>query len=435
MAGMTGEIDSFDESVESWRSYQERMEQYFAASKVGDNKKVPVLLSIIGGKCYTILRDLAAPNVPGTKTYKELVDILKAHYDPKPLQIAERFRFHKRDQRAGENVRDFNAAIRKLSQECGFGQVLDEALRDRFVCGFRRTNHKANECKFKDATCHHCNKNGQIQKACLGKRRDKNGLHYVKDDDDENFALLNSVNSPGKTGIIWLHPEVDGKTLSMELGTGSAILVISRATYDRYFAGATLRKSTLQLKTYSGEKLIPEGMTDVSVTLNGRENLDLFVVKNGGPPLFGRSWLRVIKLDWTMIKSLKGKELDPGRPQGPEATDVDLKSKLQARFPVVFKDELGTLKDDANPRFIKARPIPYALKEKVERELDRLVNEGITERVEHSEWATPIVPIPKKDGSVRICGDFKVIVNQLLEVDTYPFSKIEDIFATLAGGK
>lgn len=59
---------------------------------------------------------------------------------------------------------------------------------------------------------------------------------------------------------------------------------------------------------------------------------------------------------------------------------------------------------------------------------------GILSIVEQSELATPIVPIPKKDGLVRICGDFKVTVNPVLYVDQYPLPKIENIFASLAGG-
>ena len=56
-------------------------------------------------------------------------------------------------------------------------------------------------------------------------------------------------------------------------------------------------------------------------------------------------------------------------------------------------------------------------------------------KVEFSRWATRIVPVPKKDGTFRICGDFKVTVNPALEVDQHPIPKPEHIFASLFGGQ
>ena len=53
----------------------------------------------------------------------------------------------------------------------------------------------------------------------------------------------------------------------------------------------------------------------------------------------------------------------------------------------------------------------------------------------HSEWAAPIVPVPKKNGDIRICGDFKVTVNPVLDVHKYPLPTTEGLFASLAGGE
>ena len=70
---------------------------------------------------------------------------------------------------------------------------------------------------------------------------------------------------------------------------------------------------------------------------------------------------------------------------------------------------------------------------KVNNELDRLKKEGIIQPVEFSDWAAPIVPVLKQDGSVRICGDYRMTINQGSRTDTYPIPRIQDIFAKLSG--
>ena len=110
----------------------------------------------------------------------------------------------------------------------------------------------------------------------------------------------------------------------------------------------------------------------------------------------------------------------------------------------VFKEGLGKFKDvkvniqlkeHAKPRFCKSRLVPYALRERIERELDRLVKEGIYEPVQHSNWAAPIVPVEKGDGGLRICGDYKMTINPRAECDKFPVPRTEDLLATLSGGK
>ena len=66
--------------------------------------------------------------------------------------------------------------------------------------------------------------------------------------------------------------------------------------------------------------------------------------------------------------------------------------------------------------------------------MTRLERDGILSEVEYSQWATPIVPVVKRNGSVRVCGDFKVSVNPVLLTEQYPLPRIDDIFAKFGWG-
>ena len=57
------------------------------------------------------------------------------------------------------------------------------------------------------------------------------------------------------------------------------------------------------------------------------------------------------------------------------------------------------------------------------------------EKVNHSDWAAPIVVVFKGEGKICICGDYKVSVNQSLDVDAYPLPKPEDLMTSLTGRK
>mgnify|MGYP003684337569 CR=1 FL=1 len=88
-----------------------------------------------------------------------------------------------------------------------------------------------------------------------------------------------------------------------------------------------------------------------------------------------------------------------------------------------------------NRNSLKSRPVPFALRDKISAELDRLERTSILKKVECSDWAAAIVPAMKADGSVRICGDFKVTVNPYLDNPEYPFPTSEELLTKLNGGE
>lgn len=119
-------------------------------------------------------------------------------------------------------------------------------------------------------------------------------------------------------------------------------------------------------------------------------------------------------------------------------------NQIKNAFSDVFEELLGEfnvnkvslrVEENALPIFCKARPLPLAWKSKVETKLKDLIKSGVLERADNSDWGTPLVPILKPNGDLRICGDYKVALNKCLLDFRYPLPRIDEIFASLEGGE
>ena len=71
----------------------------------------------------------------------------------------------------------------------------------------------------------------------------------------------------------------------------------------------------------------------------------------------------------------------------------------------------------------------------IETLLKAQVDQGELRPVDKAEWATPIVVVPKSDGGIRICGDFKVTLNPVICPQTFPLPTPEEMFSALANGE
>ena len=96
---------------------------------------MPVFLTVIGAKNYALLSDFYSPGKPRDQSLDDLIKTMEDHFEPVPIIRAECFQFYKRDQKSGETIADFVVELRRLATNCKFGAHLDDALRDRFVCG------------------------------------------------------------------------------------------------------------------------------------------------------------------------------------------------------------------------------------------------------------------------------------------------------------
>lgn len=130
-------MNPFDEGTEHLYNYLERLDLYMEANDVPEEKRTPTLLSLVGPKKYSSLRDSLAPVKPSDKSYSELKEILKA---PEPMEMQERFKFYRRTQKPGESVLDFVNDLKQLTRFCNFRGFEDEAVRDRLVLGVSDIN-------------------------------------------------------------------------------------------------------------------------------------------------------------------------------------------------------------------------------------------------------------------------------------------------------
>lgn len=226
-----GQMQAFDPANERISAYLERVQLFFLANGINEEKQVPVLLSVIGGQTYALLSDLLAPEKPGSKSFEQLKAVLVKHFEPKPVVIAERFQFHRRNQAANETVAEYEAELRCLATHCAFGDYLSEAIRDRIVCGLRSESiqkrllaepdltlvktieiaqgmeavdhnaqklkggdnlrvgeisqgtpkkmcyhcgsdqHRPRDCRYREVECRSCNKKGHLARMCLSRAR------------------------------------------------------------------------------------------------------------------------------------------------------------------------------------------------------------------------------------------------------------------------
>lgn len=532
---------------EDWEEYCERLEQYFLANNIKDTetekRRRAVFLSVIGGKTYGLLKTLLAPKKPTEKTYEELRQVLQDHLSPKPVVIAERYRFWTVRQKAGQSVSQYLAELRRLAEKCQFGDFLNDALRDMFVIGLLDTavqkkllsetqltlnkayqvamshesavqqveeiqsaskqqvnkvkehrgpkvrkrcyrcggtSHEPNDCFFREKLCFTCGCKGHVGKMCRqsqslraklstqsrgggqperqdGERGNKNPKKYSKKgvkkvcedtdststeeeevnlvsskcESDMSIFSVNILQESATAKEIKVSVKLNGQPVEMEVDTGASVSLMSQDKKNALIPNVPMCKSHLRLKTFNGDPVPVLGKCMVEVEYEGqKQTLPLYIVRGKGPELLGREWLSNIKLDWQSILRV-------------QATCGQVPKLMFDKFPELFSGGLGKakgiqaelkIKENARPKFFKPRPLPYALKDGVARELKRLQELGVLNKIEYSDWAAPIVPVRKANGDIRICGDYKVTINQDLEVPTHPMPRVEELLQQLNGG-
>lgn len=296
-----------------------------------------------------------------------------------------------------------------------------------FSCGSKQ--HLRSACRFRAVTCHTCGKEGHIAKVC--RSSDKISPSKV------NMIAMLTTNLITTDRAFGIPVQLNGVDVSFELDTGSPITLVDERVWHS-LGKPRLQTFDLHCNSFSGHQIRFRGQTRVNVRLGEFSvQLQVAVVFGNHANLLGRDWITALQLNKLSLDEIRSSlsihTID--------TTFRDLDSLL-LHYRDVFRDELGCctvqahlhVKSDAVPKFCKARSLPFAYRQAVESELDRLVLQGVLEPISISQWAAPIVVVPKPNGKVRLCADLSTGVNQALDIDQYPLPKPNELFVALNGG-
>lgn len=308
------------------------------------------------------------------------------------------------------------------------------------VCG--KKGHSKEKCFYKNEKCKNCGKVGHFAKLCRHRKSfvdRKSSNHHRRprahqvhfDDSDESSDRVLKIGKREVEPPIYVEAEIHKQKIKFELDTGSAISIIDKKTYKK-LGSPEVEAVDYEPKAYNSSKITLLGAFEANVDVNGNGNVILIhVVEDCIGNICGRDMIRKLKMDCGPLVNLVCK-------------NVQLKlEQILSENEEIFRDETGNcstlqatlkLKEEATPKFCKARPVPYALKASIQEELQSKIDSGILKPIQHSDWATPIVAVKKANGKIRICGDFKVTVNPWLDINQYPLPKPEELFQALNGG-
>ncbi|PAA72660.1 hypothetical protein BOX15_Mlig029664g1 [Macrostomum lignano] len=281
-------------------------------------------------------------------------------------------------------------------------------------CGMQ--NHFATVCKTKSTGFGKGRKSfkspsasGQFRRAAVWPRT-TSFVDASEAEQEDCFHIRHPVDSY-TVPVRLRHTSGSMLSVNAQIDTGAGVSVMSKTIWKRLGCPKLTPTDTV-LTTYADTQMKVFGTHDTELEYNDEFiPITFFIVESQRNfVLVGRD-----KLNFTL-----------------NAVDNSCTSATQScEFPPVTLK----IKEGTTPIHCKPRPLPFALRQGVKDEIDRLLEEDTIKPVKFSEWASPIVVVKKPSGKLRLCVDYKVTINSHLISDSYPMPAPDEVIATAAGSR
>ncbi|RLU20774.1 hypothetical protein DMN91_007388 [Ooceraea biroi] len=303
-------------------------------------------------------------------------------------------------------------------------------------CNYCGANHWERECNFECKQCNTCHEYGHKAEFCefarkVDARKESRLPRRLRHSSDQQVHHVSIQRAPLHRKYVCL--SINDAKIKLQLDSASDITVISAANWTRLGKPA-LTPCDICPGSASGDPVKLWGFFPCRMSLN-------HITKTGICYVAAR--LNLLGIDWITALDLWSVPFATVCNSITTDASLDMLTKeVKTHFPHLFSAGLGlctktkvslTLKPGAKPVFRKQRSVPFAAIPFIENELHRLQHLGVITPVEYSDFAAPIVAVKKKNGAIRICGDYSTGLNDALEPNKFPLPTPEHIFVSLAG--
>ena len=322
------------------------------------------------------------------------------------------------------------------------------------------------QCPAKGKTCNNCGQENHFSKVCKEKRQ-KGQTHNAKptfrrgkkpvqplsraesssdsessDSDDYVYAVGTKSKSTTPKAFI----TVQGHKFPITVDTGASINVLDQETFSK-MKGVKLERTKTKAFAYNADTPVEFiGKYEALVETKKHYTIATFYVTKGhdsGCLLSSESAqdLKLISLHLNKVTQQKKQEVQTVNIDTKDEKIRDIVNKHPEVFTGIgkFKDHCITLNVDKEviPVAQPQRRIPYHIRGKVEKAVEKLQAQGLIEKVpadQPTDWISPIVAVPKPNDTVRLCVDMRV-ANTAIKRVRYLIPTVEDISLDLNGAK
>ena len=211
--------------------------------------------------------------------------------------------------------------------------------------------------------------------------------------------------------------------LDLLIDLGANVSIINESTFKEHFSSQKLDSPSQRLVCYNNEEIKVLGVVRLSVQYQEQrvESFPFYVTSRGaslmGIDLFNRLGFQVTH-------------------NGVPVKSVELASKFPEAFrefgKVIGYNQRPNVDTTVKPVSQKLRRLPLTLREEVSKELRRLEEIDVIEKIDSSSWISNLVVPRRPTGEIRLCVDLRD-VNKAIIPDRYPLPSQEELMTEFCG--